>query len=51
MDTCSGGPVWQICFVRSLPAENMKGLKRNKEVKKGRKEDRKKYGWLFYVNA
>jgi hypothetical protein len=30
--------VWESCFVRSLPAENRKKLKRNKEKKKERKE-------------
>lgn len=32
--------MWESCFVRSLPAENRKGLKRNKEIKK--EEERKK---------
>jgi hypothetical protein len=45
--------VWESCFVRSLPAENRKGLKRNKEIKKEeeRKKERKKYRWWFYVHV
>jgi hypothetical protein len=38
-------------LVRSLPAVNRKGLKITEEIKKGRKKDRNKYGWLFYVHA
>jgi hypothetical protein len=35
------------CFVRSLPAGNRKGLKRNKEIRKRRrKEERKKERYM-----
>jgi hypothetical protein len=43
--------VWEGCFVRSLPTENRKGLKRNKEIKKEeeRKKERNTGGCFMYM--